>query len=270
VIPYKDSKTGQPRVYWVTRDITERIFAEQQRLELTVEREKLELLREFIDSMTHDLKTPLTVIGLNLDFLERMQDSEKKQQRIDNIRKQNEVITQMLDDMLVMARLDNLPDLEFKPLNLQKLLENVMVYLHPKAEMQSQTVNISIEADCLDIQGSENELRRALTNLVDNAIKYTPEGGKISVRIYNEDKTIVFAVKDSGIGIKEDELAKVFDRFFRSGNAKSHASGTGLGLAITKRIIELHQGRITAESVYQQGSTFRVWLPMSVSQDIPT
>jgi signal transduction histidine kinase len=261
VIPFQDSRTGQPRVYWVTRDITERIFAEQQRLELTVEREKLDFLREFIDSMTHDLKTPLTVIGLNLDFLERTQDEDKKHQRIENIRKQSAVITQMLDDMLAMARLDNLPELEFESLNLKVLLEEVMVYLQPRAEMQSQVVNINIETDSLTIHGSDNEMRRALTNLIDNAIKYTPAGGAISVRIYCEAETTVIEVKDTGIGIKPDEMSHVFDRFFRSGNAKSYAAGTGLGLAITKRIIELHQGRITAESVYQQGSTFRIWLP---------
>ena len=269
VIPYQDSQTGQPRVYWVTRDITERIVAEQQRIELTVEREKLDFLREFMDSMTHDLKTPLTVINMNLEFLQRTQDETKKQQRIENIRRQSDIITQMLDDMLVMARLDNLPDLEFRALNLQTLLEDVLLYLQPKAESLSQTVDIRIGTNMLEIQGSENEMRRALTNLIDNAIKYTPHGGTIFVRIYCDDTATVIEVKDTGIGIKEDEVPQVFNRFFRSANAKSHAAGTGLGLAITKRIIELHHGRITAESVYGQGSTFRVWLP-ACTESTPT
>jgi PAS domain S-box-containing protein len=261
VIPYQDSQTGQPRVYWVTRDITERIFAEQQRIELTVEREKLDFLREFMDSMTHDLKTPLTVINMNLEFIQRTQDETKKQQRLENIRRQSDIITHMLDDMLAMARLDNLPDLEFQTLNLQTLLEDVMLYLQPKAESLSQAVDMRIETDALEIRGSENEMRRALTNLIDNAIKYTPHGGAISVCIYCENTKTVIEVKDTGIGIKADEVSQVFNRFFRSANAKSHAAGTGLGLAITKRIIELHHGQITAESVYGQGSTFRVWLP---------
>ena len=87
----------------------------------------------------------------------------------------------------------------------------------------------------------------------------------MSIRLSCEDDETVVEVKDTGIGIKEQDLPYLFDRFFRSDNAKSHASGTGLGLAITKRIIELHGGRITVESQYQQGSTFRVWLPADLN-----
>lgn len=261
VAPFNDPKTGERLVMWVSRNITERIQAEEQHLELTVEREKLAFLRDFVDSIVHDLKTPLTVVRTSLNLLERSKDENKRQARIAGIYTQVDIITQMLDDLLAMARLDNLPNLPMATVDLQVLIEEIMVYLRPKAEHQSQQIHIDIGTDTLNMLAAEDELRRALTNLIDNAIKYTPEHGTVSVRVACEDDGTVIEVKDTGIGIKAEDLPHLFDRFFRSDNAKSHATGTGLGLAITKRIIELHGGHITVESQYQLGSIFRVWLP---------
>jgi PAS domain S-box-containing protein len=265
VAPFNDPKSGERLVMWVSRNITERVHAEEQHLELTVEREKLTYLRNFVDSIVHDLKTPLTVIRTSLHLLERTQDESKRKTRIAGMYTQVDIITQMLDDLLALARLDTMPNLPMDTVDLQRLLEEIMVYLRPKAEHQSQDVDIFVETDALEILASADELRRALTNLIDNAIKYTPEYGTVSIRIACEGHETLVEVKDTGIGIKAEDLPHLFDRFFRSDNAKSHATGTGLGLAITKRIIELHGGRITVESQYQQGSTFSVWLPANLN-----
>jgi PAS domain S-box-containing protein len=265
VAPFNDPKSGERLVMWVSRNITERVHAEEQHLELTVEREKIAYLRNFVESIVHDLKTPLTVIRTSLHLLERTQDESKRKSRVAGMYTQVDIITQMLEDLLAMARLDTMPNLPMAEVDLQVLLEGIMVYLRPKAEHQSQHIHIEVETDVLNILASADELRRALTNLIDNAIKYTPEHGTISVRITCEDDETLVEVKDTGIGIKEEDLPHLFDRFFRSDNAKSYTTGTGLGLAITKRIIELHGGHITVESQYQQGSTFRVWLPASLN-----
>jgi PAS domain S-box-containing protein len=265
VAPFNDPKSGERLVMWVSRNITERVHAEEQHLELTVEREKLAYIRNFVDSIVHDLKTPLTVIRTSLHLLERTQDESKRKTRITGMYTQVDIITQMLDDLLALARLDTMPNLPMDAVDLQRLLEEIMVYLRPKAEHQSQEVEIFVETEALEILASADELRRALTNLIDNAIKYTPEYGTVSIRIACEGDETLVEVKDTGIGIKAEDLPFLFDRFYRSDNAKSHATGTGLGLAITKRIIELHGGHITVESQYQQGSTFSVWLPANLN-----
>jgi PAS domain S-box-containing protein len=265
VAPFNDPKSGERLVMWVSRNITERVHAEEQHLELTVEREKLAYIRNFVDSIVHDLKTPLTVIRTSLHLLERTQDESKRKTRIAGMYTQVDIITQMLDDLLALARLDTMPNLPMDTVDLQVLLEEIMVYLRPKAEHQSQEVDIFVETEALEIMASADELRRALTNLIDNAIKYTPEYGTVAIRIACDGHETLVEVKDTGIGIKAEDLPFLFDRFYRSDNAKSHATGTGLGLAITKRIIELHGGRITVESQYQQGSTFSVWLPANLN-----
>lgn len=260
-IPFLEPRTMQRQVFWVTRDVTERKMAEKQRMELTIAQEKNEVLRQFVDSMTHDLKTPLTVINTNLYLLNRYQDPAKQKAVIQKIYKQLELILQMLDDMLAVAHLDNVPELEWDEVDLALVVKDILDSLEAKAEQKQLEVEVKLSADSVSVLASVHELRRALTNVVDNAIKYTPEKGQVFIDLSYDDSNVILRVRDTGIGIPYSELEQVFDRFYRSDNARNSAPGTGLGLEISRRIIEFHKGEILVESELGKGSNFTIRLP---------
>jgi PAS domain S-box-containing protein len=261
VIPYRDPQSGEPLVFWVIRDITERMLGEQRRLQLTLEKEKLNVLREFVNGIAHDLKTPLTVIRTSLHLLQRYEDTSRRQEKIQVMNRQIDLVTQMLDDMLAVVRLDVVPQLQIEALDLASLMQEIVDDLCFKAEEKEVHLQFHSAESPLMVEASKDELRRALSNLVDNAVKYTPQGGAVDVNTYLDDPYFHVEIRDTGIGINTDEIARVFDRFFRGNNARSIASGTGLGLAITKRIIDVHGGNISVESEINRGSTFHVRLP---------
>jgi PAS domain S-box-containing protein len=267
LIPYIDPKTKEERVFWVTRDITERLLAERQRLELSLAEEKVAFLRQFVDSITHDLKTPITVIGTSLHLLERSPDAQKRQERIAIMRKQLGTLTHMVDELLAVARLDEIPQLDFAPVDFYTILEEVVEFLRPKAELKQINLTVNLAQTSPRISAAHDELSRAISNLIDNAIKYTPNNGRVTVKVLLEGKELVFEVQDTGIGMSPTEMERVFERFFRTDRARSEAPGTGLGLEITRRIIELHGGRISLESEVNQGTTFRVWIPLKLDEN---
>ena len=129
------------------------------------------------------------------------------------------------------------------------------------AENKDQTLEVNIGTDLPAIHGNPVRLRQLFDNLIGNAIKYTPDGRKVSINLHREDNQIVFKVADQGQGIPQDDQAHIFEKFYRASNTTSASSGTGLGLAIVKTIVENHNGRIWVESKVNKGSTFFVVLP---------
>jgi PAS domain S-box-containing protein len=265
-IPFRDPLTKEERVFWVTRDISERIEAEKQRVELLLEREKIDFLRQFVDSVTHDLKTPITVIGTSLHLIERSQDAEKRQERMITIRKQLATLSHMVDELLAVARLDEIPQLQLTSMDFYEVLRDVIDFLTPKAELKQIKLSMNLPESRPIILASYDELSRAISNLIDNAIKYTPNSGAVTISVYLEEAQLIFEVQDTGIGISSDDIEHVFERFFRADRARKEAPGTGLGLEITRRIVELHGGKIKLESKINQGTTFKVWLPLKIDE----
>ena len=129
------------------------------------------------------------------------------------------------------------------------------------AENKNQTLEVDISSDIPATRGNPIRLRQLFDNLIGNAIKYTPEGKKVSIDLHREDNQIIFKVADQGQGIPQEDQAHIFEKFYRASNASSAESGTGLGLAIVKTIVESHNGRIWVESKVNEGSTFVVVLP---------
>jgi PAS domain S-box-containing protein len=266
LIPFRDPQTKEERVFWVTRDISERLQAEKHNLELALAREKVDFLRQFVDSITHDLKTPITVIGTSLHLLERSQDAEKRQDRMLVMRKNLGTLSHMVDELLAVARLDEIPQLQFSTQDFYKILQDVVEFLRPKAELKQINLSLNLAEGSPRISAAYDELNRALSNLIDNAIKYTPNNGSVNVTVHFDAGELVFEVQDTGIGMSPDEMERVFERFFRTDRARSEAPGTGLGLEITRRIVELHGGKISLESEVNHGSTFRVFLPQKIDE----
>jgi PAS domain S-box-containing protein len=261
---------GKPvRVIGTIQDITERKQAEEQRFELAVEKERVALLKEFIGNMSHDLKTPLTVIKTSLYLLERVTDPERQQSKMETIKQQVLLLEKLIEDVLTMSQLDHTPELLLASVDLNNLLLDVEHKLRPAAENKRLSIRMELNPSIPPILASEGELYRVMVNLVENAIKYTPEMGSVAIRTRLDDALIVTEIMDTGIGISQDELPRIFERFFRANAARSvDIPGTGLGLAIVKRIVDMHDGSIEVESTPGKGSVFRVLLPLNTNAAI--
>lgn len=220
--------------------------------------------RQFAADASHELRTPLAVVMASAELLQN--DPSIKlpflKQVIEDVRDEVKKMTKLVSDLLVVARSDN-KALKLKPqkFNLSALIEQTARLMQPLADQKK----IDLQAAKLpkvEIQADEQKIRQLVLILVDNAVKYTPDGGKVCVRYESTEKGKVrFAVSDTGIGIAKEDQAKVFDRFYRVDKARSREmGGNGLGLAIAQEIVHLHKGRIWIQSELGKGTTFFVEL----------
>ncbi|HEX2907533.1 MAG TPA: PAS domain S-box protein [Phototrophicaceae bacterium] len=254
---------GRMRSMGQVVDLSPRVQAEQRRLELALEKEKLELMRSFVSNMTHDLKTPLANIQTSLYLLERYTDPQKRQEKLNLIRDQAKLLDHLIQDVLTISRLEYLPELELEATNVNDIVQQVEAELHPGAEKKQLQVEIQLDPELRLVNADADSLARAITNLLENAINYTPEGRTITIRTQQKADAVVIAVSDMGIGISPADLPQIFNRFYRTLAARETVrGGSGLGLAIVKRVIDMHKGQVEVESVVGQGSTFRLLLPL--------
>jgi PAS domain S-box-containing protein len=264
--PVFDEARKITNIVGLNQDVTERRRAEGQRLELAVEQERVELLQHFIRDTSHDFRTPLTTIKTSLYLLAKTIDEEEKRGRyMEVIDEQTTHLQKLLDDLLNMSRLDKTAnaDFIFEPRVLNLLLQNVVAAHKSLAERKSHSVSLEVEADLPAVLIDDTQLGFALSNILLNALNYTPAGGQIAVRAFRKEQQVMIAVKDNGIGISQEDLPHIFDRFFRADKARGVGTGgTGLGLTIARRIVQAHGGDIEVESEPDKGSVFYVWLPL--------
>jgi two-component system phosphate regulon sensor histidine kinase PhoR len=215
-----------------------------------------------LSNLSHDLKTPLTVIRTSLYMLERAESPERRKEKLEMIRSQSVLLEELIQNILTLSRLERTPQMKFVPLDLNRLLREAQLQLGSSAETKNLTLEVDLDADLPPVLADEREIYRAMANLVENAIQYTPERGTVTVKTSHDHARINIEVSDTGIGIAPDELPRLFERYYRTESARSmRQSGTGLGLAIVKRIVEIHGGDIQVESRPGAGSTFRIQFP---------
>jgi two-component system, sporulation sensor kinase A len=258
------------RFFISLRDTTERHQSEQQRLELAVERERVAILQRFISDASHDLRTPLTVIKTSIYVINRLLAEQVKampklQEHMTAMNEQIARIEKLLNDLLTMARLDRAGQEEFSFQWCE--LNNLMEDVNRSVKREAQRKLHHIETDYDESVGMQRvdakALARAVQNMLQNAISYTAEGGKIRLSTRKIEDQVEITVQDNGIGIHTDDLPHIFERFYRADKARRmEGGGMGLGLSIAKRIIEAHGGQIVANST-PQGSTFSIRLPDS-------
>lgn len=233
--------------------------------DVTYYRELDELKGRFVSTVSHELRTPLSTVLLQVSTLkkyyDRFADAERREM-LNEITEQAQVLRELVEDVLELSRFDArryAPDKQrFDMAEQCRSMVNSM-----RTVIQERQLNVDMSGctgPCV-VLGDISQLMRVFHNLFSNAIKYTPDGGQVTVALHQENGETRLTVQDTGIGISQDEQAYVFDRFFRSEEASRIASGTGLGLAITKEIIELHGGHIDLHSAPGEGSTFHVCLP---------
>ncbi|MCL5962401.1 MAG: HAMP domain-containing histidine kinase [Chloroflexi bacterium] len=220
--------------------------------------EALESQKQFIADSSHELRTPLTSIRGNVDLLERQIGEEDRRESLDSIKREAERMSRIVSNLLLLAQLDAQQVRNLREVELDTLLLDV--FRQAKVMADGRTVELGNE-DVAMIKGDADQLKQMILNLVENAIKYTPAGGKITLSLGKEGRWAKMEVSDSGVGIPQEHLPHIFDRFYRVDKARSRGQGgTGLGLAIVKSIAELHGGEVTVTSSVGEGSTFTVWL----------
>lgn len=227
-------------------------------------KEAYEKQRQFAADASHELRTPLAVVMASAELL--LNDSSIQspflKQVIEDVRDEVKKMTKLVGDLLVVARSDN-KALKLKPqkFDLAELLQQNIRMMQPLAEKKKVALHEKNMKKTM-IHADEQKIKQLVLILVDNAVKYTPEGGEVTVSMEKAERGRVrFAVKDTGIGISEADREKIFDRFYRVDKARSREmGGNGLGLAIAQEIVNLHKGEISVESEQGKGTTFFVEL----------
>ncbi|MDP9351781.1 MAG: HAMP domain-containing histidine kinase, partial [Chloroflexota bacterium] len=230
-------------------------------------RESLESQRRFVADASHELRTPLTTIRGNAGMLRQVRMApEHRAEAIDEIHREAERMSRLVGYLLVLARADAGRELRREPVELAGLVQEVATQAARLADGREISTDVR---ESFTVVGDPDALRQLVVILLDNAVKYTPQGGSITVTLLGRGDDVRLSVADTGIGIGPEHLPHIFDRFYRVDPARSEG-GTGLGLAIARWIAEQHGGRIEAESSPGRGSTFTVLLPARAQHAVPS
>ena len=217
---------------------------------------------DFIANVSHELKTPLTLIKGYIETLEdrAMDDKEAATKFISIIKEHSDRLGYTIDDLLSLSELELSRDcVNRTELDLKEVVDEISLgFGHALAE-KNQNLTVSTQGDDFSIQADRNKIEQVFANLIDNAIKYTKESGRIEISLCEQGQTVCVIVRDNGIGIPKEHRDRVFERFYRVDKARSRElGGTGLGLSIVKHIVLAHNGKITIESEPNKGTTVSV------------
>ena len=224
---------------------------------------------EFISLVSHELRTPLTSIRGYVELLQEVGGLSDEQQRyLAVVERNTSRLLDLVGDLLFLAQFDaGKLAFELRPVELDLLVEECVEASQPAADAKGIELVSSAQHLPSPLQGDPARLAQVLDNLVSNALKFTPAGGRVEVRLSAAEGVALIEVEDTGLGLAENEQEQLFERFFRSSRASESAiPGTGLGLAIAKTIVERHGGRIELESTVDVGTTVRVELPLSLPE----
>ena len=220
---------------------------------------------EFLSTLGHELRNPLNTLSAACEILVRIAKLAREDPKVALISRQFAVVNRLLDDLRDATRVDTRSlRLELAPLNIQAVVRSATELHRSAAEARSQTLNLVVPAAPIVVRGDSVRLEQVVRNLLDNAIKYTPEDGEISVTATAEGSMAVIRVQDNGIGLSAGVLPRIFDLFTRDSRAiDSAADGLGIGLALVKSLVDLHDGIVQVQSAGPgRGSEFTVRLPL--------
>jgi signal transduction histidine kinase len=230
---------------------------------------ELELARmksDFVSTVSHEFKSPLTSIRQLAEMLQsgRVPSDERRQKYYDVLLEQSERLALLTDNILSLAKIEEgRAEFAFESTDISALLTEIVTSIQERVRHEGFTIGIDIENALPCLMVDRTALSQAVTNLIDNAIKYSGESRKLSVRAFLEEKAVAIAVRDFGIGIKKEDLPKLFERFYRAGDELTRTvKGSGLGLTLVKEIVEAHRGTIEVESEPGRGSVFTIRLPL--------
>jgi signal transduction histidine kinase len=237
---------------WTIRDVTQQKLAEEMR-------------DQFVDTATHELRTPLANIKAYAETLALADviDVEQQKQFLNTINTEATRLARFVDDLLSVSSMElGSLMLNKQTTDLGRMLTEVLGKIRPQIEEKQLELEVALPEKFPEPKLDKDKMATVLVNLLGNAVKYTPSGGRVAFRVNFTDQEIEISVADTGVGIAPHELPKVFDKFFRSDDPRvQEQTGTGLGLALAQEVVRLHGGRLTVESELNKGSTFTVFLP---------
>jgi two-component system phosphate regulon sensor histidine kinase PhoR len=233
--------------------------------DVTEQRQEEARRADFYAIVAHDLRSPLTAIALRVDLILRGARGLLPASLIEDIRRietNTRGLVALISDFLDLARIEGTSgQLTFEEVDLSAVAGKVIADLEPLTEAKQLDLRLDAPSQCASLLGDATRLTQMVMNLVGNAIKFTPEGGRITVEIAHADGFVTLAVEDTGVGIPADQVSRVFDRFARADAVRGSTPGTGLGLTIVREIVIAHGGDVGVESTPGQGSRFWVRLP---------
>ncbi len=245
----------------VIRDVTERKKAERDLKEL------VEVKSQFISTVSHELRTPLSSMKEAVTIVsdEMAGEINEEQRNFLNIAKRNaERLSRLIDEFLDFQKLSaNKMRFDIQDNNVKEVIEDAYNTMAPYAKKKKVHLFTDIDGNLPKARLDSDRIIQVLTNLISNAIKFTPENGQVSVKAQRQGEDLAIRISDTGMGIPEEDLPKIFEQFYRVNNPKQKVKGTGLGLAIVRKIIEAHNARIEVESQISKGTTFTIFLPLS-------
>ena len=235
--------------------------------DLTEIRKLERLRRDFVANVSHELRTPVTAIQAALETLQAgaAQEAQARDTFLDKIAAQANRLARLIDDLMSLSQIES-GGLRFRfdAIALEPLWREVIGALQPQADRRRVTIRLLWPPDFPTVRGDRERLHQVAQNLLDNAIKFNREGGEVTISAVADARSVTLAVSDTGIGIPQDDLSRIFERFYRVEKGRARTTGgTGLGLAIVKHLVEAHAGTIRAESHPGRGSTFHITLPRS-------
>jgi PAS domain S-box-containing protein len=255
---------GSKHIVVALNDVTDRKRAEEER------RDAMEMKSQFISTVSHELRTPLTsmreAVLIVLDEVAGKINQDQKH-FLDIAKRNIDRLARLIDDVLDFQRLDaGKMKFDLRETSIGTTVEEAYATMEPQAAKSDVEITLDLETDLPPIVCDRDRIIQALTNLISNAIKFTPAGGRIAVSAHRRGEHLVLTVSDTGLGIPKEDLPKIFDRFYRVQRPGQEIKGTGLGLAIVSRIVVAHGGRVEVESEPGQGTTFTVLLPQAPGQ----
>jgi two-component system phosphate regulon sensor histidine kinase PhoR len=253
--PLKNQEQGKKGIVILLRNSTKEKKLDQMRT-------------EFVANVSHELRTPLTSISSFLETLRdgAIDDPAAAHRILEIMSKETSRLAKLIDDLLHLSKIEERRVVHrWQLVQLKEIINQVTAMFQPQAQQKSLSLTVELPVELPCVSGDPDLLAQVLTNLVDNAIKYTPPDGHILIRAATDKDNVQVEVKDTAIGIPPEDLPRVFERFYRVEKARARElGGIGVGLAIVKHIIKAHGGSIKVESIPHQGSTFKVTLPAEV------
>jgi signal transduction histidine kinase len=226
---------------------------------------------EFLTTISHELRTPLMAAGGYLQMLQRGAiPPDELPDALDTVTRNVQQITSLVNDILFVQEMDLILD-RFTPVNLVDLSRRITENYAEKARAKDVDIRVRPDLFVPSVSGDMQSLKRALTALVDNAVKFSPAGSRVDIRLHRKGNQVAVEITDQGIGIKSEDLPHIFDRFHHLDQSGDRLyGGLGLGLAIARQVIEQHKGKLDVVSTPGQGSTFTIWLNVWSQDTLPT
>lgn len=233
--------------------------------DVSYHKELSRLKDDFVHTVSHDLRSPLTAVLGYAELIQRIGSlNEEQKEFVHRIQLSVQDITALINDLLDLGRIEAGFDTRRESIHLESILRYSISNLETTIQKKNQTMGLDIVPNLPPVRGNPVRIRQLFDNLIGNAVKYTPNNKKISIKLHNEDNQIIFKVSDQGTGIPLEDQPHIFEKFYRAANISKRVAGSGLGLAIVKTIVDSHQGRIWFESKENEGSIFFVLLPTEV------